>query len=111
MLSSRKPHLSPVSVKVHVPNHCVLGSRAEVDEAELDDFLVDPEELKKDPHTCFFENQHHAHGSRWTPNYDKCFSCGCQVKAARRAPPRKRLALASNLTRVFSERSPRRSEP
>ncbi|XP_029028322.2 chordin isoform X2 [Betta splendens] len=66
--------------RVHVPNHCALGSRGEVDEAELDDFLVDPEELRKDPHTCFFENQHHAHGSRWTPNYDKCFSCGCQKR-------------------------------
>ncbi|XP_061923916.1 chordin-like isoform X3 [Entelurus aequoreus] len=39
-----------------------------------------PEELKNDPHTCFFENQHHAHGSNWTPNYDKCFSCSCQKR-------------------------------
>uniref|UniRef100_A0A7N6AH79 Chordin n=1 Tax=Anabas testudineus TaxID=64144 RepID=A0A7N6AH79_ANATE len=44
------------------------------------EYLRDPEELKKDPHTCFFENQHHAHGSRWTPNYDKCFSCSCQKR-------------------------------
>uniref|UniRef100_A0AAQ5XT39 Chordin n=1 Tax=Amphiprion ocellaris TaxID=80972 RepID=A0AAQ5XT39_AMPOC len=48
---------------------------------EFDDvYQKDPEELKKDPHTCFFENQHHAHGSRWTPNYDKCFSCSCQKR-------------------------------
>lgn len=44
---------------------------------------TDPEELKKDPLTCFFENQHHAHGSRWTPNYNKCFSCSCQVQTTR----------------------------
>ncbi|KAJ3590718.1 hypothetical protein NHX12_008667 [Muraenolepis orangiensis] len=37
-------------------------------------------ELKKDPNTCFFESQHRAHSSRWTPNYDKCFSCSCQKK-------------------------------
>uniref|UniRef100_A0A3Q1K940 Chordin n=1 Tax=Anabas testudineus TaxID=64144 RepID=A0A3Q1K940_ANATE len=67
--------------RVHVPNDCEFGARAEVEEAEFDDFFVkDPEELKKDPHTCFFENQHHAHGSRWTPNYDKCFSCSCQKR-------------------------------
>uniref|UniRef100_A0A3Q3FU86 Chordin n=1 Tax=Labrus bergylta TaxID=56723 RepID=A0A3Q3FU86_9LABR len=53
--------------RVHVPNNCEFGTR-------------DPEELRKDPHTCFFENQHHAHGSHWTPNYDKCFSCSCQKR-------------------------------
>lgn len=64
-----------------MPNNCELGTRADVEEAEFDDlFVKDPEELKKDPHTCFFENQHQAHGSRWTPNYDKCVSCSCQVK-------------------------------
>lgn len=64
-----------------MPNTCDFGTRGEVEEAEFDDlFVKDPEELKKDPLTCFFENQHHAHGSRWTPNYDKCFSCSCQVK-------------------------------
>uniref|UniRef100_A0A8C4EZ79 Chordin n=1 Tax=Dicentrarchus labrax TaxID=13489 RepID=A0A8C4EZ79_DICLA len=67
--------------RVHVPNNCELGTRVDVEEAEFDDlFVKDPEELKKDPHTCFFENQHHAHGSRWTPNYDKCFSCSCQKR-------------------------------
>ncbi|XP_008283008.1 chordin isoform X2 [Stegastes partitus] len=67
--------------RVHVPNNCELGTKADTEEVEFDDvFLKDPEELKKDPHTCFFENQHHAHGSRWTPNYDKCFSCSCQKR-------------------------------
>ncbi|XP_032401705.1 chordin [Xiphophorus hellerii] len=67
--------------RVHVPNSCKLGAPAEVEEAEFDDlFLNDPEELKKDPNTCFFENQYHAHGSRWTPSYDKCFTCSCQKR-------------------------------
>ncbi|XP_039881294.1 chordin isoform X1 [Simochromis diagramma] len=69
--------------RVHVPNNCEFGTRseAEEEEEELEDFLSkDPEELKKDPHTCFFENQHYPHGSSWTPNYDKCFSCICQKR-------------------------------
>ncbi|XP_034722598.1 chordin [Etheostoma cragini] len=67
--------------RVHVPNNCEFGTRGETEESEFDDlFAKNPEELKKDPHTCFFENQHHAHGSRWTPNYDKCFSCSCQKR-------------------------------
>ncbi|TKS81442.1 Chordin Protein chordino [Collichthys lucidus] len=67
--------------RVHVPNNCEFGTRGDMEGAEFDDlFVKDPEELKKDPHTCFFENQHHAHGSRWTPNYDKCFSCSCQKR-------------------------------
>lgn len=72
-----------------MPNSCEFGSRGEEEEeGEFDDALVrDAEELKKDPRTCFFENQHHAHGSRWTPNYDKCFSCSCQVETAEPAAP------------------------
>ncbi|CAG06381.1 unnamed protein product, partial [Tetraodon nigroviridis] len=68
--------------QIHVPNSCEFGTRGEEEEdGEFDDYLVkDVEELKKDPQTCFFENQHHAHGSRWTPNYDKCFSCSCQKR-------------------------------
>ncbi|XP_003968786.2 chordin [Takifugu rubripes] len=66
--------------QVHVPNSCEFGTRGE-EEEDGDDFLAkDAEELKKDPQTCFFENQHHAHGSRWTPNYDRCFSCSCQKR-------------------------------
>ncbi|CAB1349158.1 unnamed protein product [Coregonus sp. 'balchen'] len=62
--------------RVHVPNNCEFGTRGEVEMAEFDDLFVrDPEELKKDPHTCFFESQHHAHGSLWTPNYNNCFTC------------------------------------
>ncbi|CAL8359796.1 unnamed protein product [Merluccius merluccius] len=68
--------------RVHVPNNCELGAQSEAgDDSEGGEVLArDPEELKKDPNTCFFENQHHAHGSRWTPNYDKCFSCSCQKR-------------------------------
>uniref|UniRef100_A0A8C8JEZ8 Chordin n=1 Tax=Oncorhynchus tshawytscha TaxID=74940 RepID=A0A8C8JEZ8_ONCTS len=65
--------------RVHVPNNCEFGTRGEVEVAEFDGLFVhDPEELKKDPHTCFFESQHHAHGSLWTPNYNNCFTCSCQ---------------------------------
>ncbi|CAN9511148.1 unnamed protein product [Ophioblennius macclurei] len=67
--------------RVHVPNSCGFGTRDKAEEAELDDLVAkDPEELKKDPNTCFFENQHQAHGARWTPNYDRCFSCSCQKR-------------------------------
>uniref|UniRef100_A0A672N067 Chordin n=1 Tax=Sinocyclocheilus grahami TaxID=75366 RepID=A0A672N067_SINGR len=69
--------------RIHVPNSCELGSRGEVvEEAEFDDlvFVRDPAELRKDPHTCFFEGEHHAHGSQWTPQYNTCFTCICQKK-------------------------------
>uniref|UniRef100_A0A673YCS8 Chordin n=1 Tax=Salmo trutta TaxID=8032 RepID=A0A673YCS8_SALTR len=67
--------------RVHVPNNCEFGTKGEVELAEFDDLFVrDPEELKKDPHTCFFESQHHAHGSLWTPNYNHCFTCSCQKR-------------------------------
>ncbi|XP_038129060.1 chordin isoform X2 [Cyprinodon tularosa] len=67
--------------QIHVPNSCNLGAPTEAEKAEIDDLLLnDPEELKKDPNTCFFENQHQAHGSRWTPSYDKCFTCSCQKR-------------------------------
>ncbi|XP_056297650.1 chordin isoform X1 [Pseudoliparis swirei] len=66
--------------RVHVPNHCEPGAVA-TEEAESDDLPAkDPEELKKDPHACFFENQHQAHGAQWTPNYDNCFSCSCRKR-------------------------------
>lgn len=69
-------------LQVHVPNDCESGTRVDVEEPEVEEvvLLKDPEELKKDPHTCFFENQYHAHSSNWTPSYDRCFSCSCQVK-------------------------------
>ncbi|XP_017347036.1 chordin isoform X1 [Ictalurus punctatus] len=70
--------------RIHVPNSCEHGSRAEavVDEAEFDDvvFVRDPEAFKKDPLACFFEGERHAHGSRWTPHYNSCFTCTCQKK-------------------------------
>lgn len=67
--------------RVHVFNNCEFAHKGNMEESEVDDLLAkDPEELKKDPYTCFFENQHHAHGSRWTPNYDMCFTCSCQKR-------------------------------
>lgn len=74
-----------IDVQIHVPNSCEFGSRGEVvEEAEFDDlvFVRDPAELRKDPHTCFFEGEHHAHGSQWTPQYNTCFTCTCQVTHA-----------------------------
>lgn len=73
-----------------------------MEEADFDDlFVKDPEELKKDPHTCFFENQHHAHGSRWTPNYDKCFSCSCQVKTTNTMAATKCICIQNKLSDGF----------
>ncbi|XP_076139095.1 chordin [Alosa pseudoharengus] len=69
--------------QVHVPNSCEFGSRgAVVEEAEFDElvFVRDPEELRKDPLTCFFEGEHHTHGSHWTPQYNACFNCSCQKR-------------------------------
>ncbi|XP_042563069.1 chordin, partial [Clupea harengus] len=69
--------------QVHVPNSCEFGSRGDVvEEAEFDDlvFVRDPEELRKDPLTCFFEGEHHTHGSHWTPQYNACFNCSCQKR-------------------------------
>ncbi|KAG1927791.1 chordin [Pimephales promelas] len=70
-------------VQIQVPNSCESGSRGEVvEEEEFHElvFVRDPAELKKDPHTCFFEGEHHAHGSQWTPQYNTCFTCSCQKK-------------------------------
>ncbi|XP_061493430.1 chordin isoform X2 [Rhineura floridana] len=72
--------------KVHIPNHCEAGGirlAPEDPEDELpgDPNSKDPEELKKDPNTCFFEGQHRPHGSRWAPDYDKkCSICSCQKR-------------------------------
>ncbi|XP_066475816.1 chordin [Tiliqua scincoides] len=72
--------------KVHIPNHCEAGGirlAPEDPEEELlgDPNLRDPEELKKDPNSCFFEGQHRPHGSRWSPDYDKkCSICSCQKR-------------------------------
>ncbi|XP_054839001.1 chordin isoform X2 [Eublepharis macularius] len=70
--------------KVHIPNHCEAGGirlTPEDPEDELpgNPISSNPEELKKDPNSCFFEGQHRAHGSRWAPDYDKkCSVCSCQ---------------------------------
>lgn len=86
-----------LSLQVHVPNNCEFGTRGEVEVAEFDGLFVhDPEELKKDPHTCFFESQHHAHGSLWTPNYNNCFTCSCQVGLFKLQPLGRRYSYAFN---------------
>ncbi|KAM6970135.1 chordin [Aplochiton taeniatus] len=64
--------------RVLVSNSCEFGTRGEVEEASEFDELFAPEELRKDPHACFFEGGHHAHSSRWTPSYNSCFTCSCQ---------------------------------
>uniref|UniRef100_A0ABM5G3Y7 Chordin n=2 Tax=Pogona vitticeps TaxID=103695 RepID=A0ABM5G3Y7_9SAUR len=72
--------------KVHIPNHCKAGGvhlAPKVPEKELPENTnrKDPEELKKDPNSCFFEGQHRPHGSRWAPDYDKkCSICSCQKR-------------------------------
>uniref|UniRef100_H2ZTV0 Chordin n=1 Tax=Latimeria chalumnae TaxID=7897 RepID=H2ZTV0_LATCH len=73
--------------RVHIPNNCEAGSRfttTEYPEYEYDIFEEvkrDPEEVKKDPNSCFFEGHHRAHGSRWAPDYDrKCSVCNCQKR-------------------------------
>lgn len=68
---------------MHIPNRCQPGgARLSTGEAELSEGPKgrNVEQLKKDPNSCFFEGQHHAHGTRWAPDYDKkCSICSCQV--------------------------------
>ncbi|XP_062987502.1 chordin [Elgaria multicarinata webbii] len=72
--------------KVHIPNHCEAGGIQLAPEDPTDKLLrdpdpQDPEELKKDPNSCFFEGQHRPHGSRWAPDYDKkCSICSCRKR-------------------------------
>ncbi|KAG6922385.1 chordin L homeolog, partial [Chelydra serpentina] len=70
--------------QVHIPNQCESGGirlAPEEDELLEEPKPKDPEQLKKDPNSCFFEGQHRAHGSRWAPAYDrKCSLCSCQKR-------------------------------
>uniref|UniRef100_A0A8C3F0U5 Chordin n=1 Tax=Chrysemys picta bellii TaxID=8478 RepID=A0A8C3F0U5_CHRPI len=70
--------------RVHIPNQCESGGvrlAPEEDELLEEPKPKDPEQLKKDPNSCFFEGQHRAHGSRWAPAYDrKCSLCSCQKR-------------------------------
>uniref|UniRef100_A0A8C4VVE9 Chordin n=1 Tax=Gopherus evgoodei TaxID=1825980 RepID=A0A8C4VVE9_9SAUR len=70
--------------RVHIPNQCESGGirlGPEEDELLEEPKPKDPEQLKKDPNSCFFEGQHRAHGSRWAPAYDrKCSLCSCQKR-------------------------------
>ncbi|XP_029111574.1 chordin isoform X2 [Scleropages formosus] len=65
------------SDQVRAANGCRSGSGFEAGEPGFDD---ETEEPKRDPRSCFFEGQHHAHGSRWTPHYNNCFACSCKKK-------------------------------
>ncbi|XP_033885023.3 chordin-like [Acipenser ruthenus] len=72
--------------RVHVPNSCESGLSSRIDDAHFDltsfeEVKLDPEEIKKDPSSCFFEGHFHAHGSHWAPDYDKkCTVCTCQKR-------------------------------
>ncbi|XP_067392662.1 chordin [Emydura macquarii macquarii] len=70
--------------RVHIPNQCEAGGVRLAPEEETlreEPKPQDPEQLKKDPNSCFFEGQHRAHGSHWAPAYDrKCSLCSCQKR-------------------------------
>ncbi|XP_077204361.1 chordin isoform X1 [Paroedura picta] len=72
--------------KVHIPNQCEAGGfrlapADPEDELAGDPVPKSPEDLKRDPNSCFFEGHHRAHGSRWAPDYDKrCSVCSCQKR-------------------------------
>uniref|UniRef100_A0A8C8RFV1 Chordin n=1 Tax=Pelusios castaneus TaxID=367368 RepID=A0A8C8RFV1_9SAUR len=70
--------------RVHIPNQCEAGGvRLAPEEEEVleEPKAKDPEQLKKDPNSCFFEGQHRSHGARWAPAYDKkCSLCNCQKR-------------------------------
>ncbi|XP_062900926.1 chordin [Mobula hypostoma] len=71
---------------VLIPNQCESRGFVTTKELEFEDDLFeevapDPEELKKDPNSCYFEGKHRAHGSQWAPDYDrKCSICSCQKR-------------------------------
>ncbi|KAM3930411.1 chordin [Leptodactylus fuscus] len=72
--------------RVQIPNTCELGGgtrtpkdieRALTEKVEIHH----PEDLRKDPRSCYFEGKLRAHGSRWAPDYDKkCSVCSCQKR-------------------------------
>ncbi|EMP27733.1 Chordin, partial [Chelonia mydas] len=64
--------------RVHIPNQCESGGvrlAPEEDELLEEPKPKDPEQLKKDPNSCFFEGQHRAHGSRWAPEPKRTVIC------------------------------------
>ncbi|XP_043926340.1 chordin [Protopterus annectens] len=73
--------------RVHIPNSCEGGRltpedvESEYDYDTFEESKTDPEELKKDQNSCFFEGQYRAHGAKWAPEYDKkCSICSCQKR-------------------------------
>ncbi|XP_067851344.1 chordin [Heptranchias perlo] len=71
---------------VLIRNQCeskgfVIPKEPEFEDGLFQEIKPDPEELKKDPNSCFFEGQQRAHGSQWAPDYDrKCSICSCQKR-------------------------------
>ncbi|XP_032888072.1 chordin [Amblyraja radiata] len=71
---------------VLIQNQCeskgfVIPKEPEYEDDLFHEIKPDPEQLKKDPNSCFFEGQQRAHGSQWTPDYDqKCSTCSCQKR-------------------------------
>ncbi|XP_040282737.1 chordin [Bufo bufo] len=71
---------------VHIPNSCESGGVSqspEGTERELSEKrnIQNPEDLRNDPRSCYFEGKIRAHGSRWAPDYDKkCSVCSCQKR-------------------------------
>uniref|UniRef100_A0A8C9WM04 Chordin n=1 Tax=Scleropages formosus TaxID=113540 RepID=A0A8C9WM04_SCLFO len=75
-VSTKQNPRGEIRGRVRAANGCRSGSGFEAGEPGFDD---ETEEPKRDPRSCFFEGQHHAHGSRWTPHYNNCFACSCKV--------------------------------
>ncbi|XP_069830640.1 chordin isoform X3 [Dendropsophus ebraccatus] len=72
--------------RVHIPNSCETGGATQSPE-DIERELTEkvnvhhPEDLRKDPRSCHFEGKLRAHGSRWSPDYDKkCSVCSCQKR-------------------------------
>ncbi|XP_075058553.1 chordin [Mixophyes fleayi] len=72
--------------RVHIPNSCESGGvTLSPEDAEREAIEKNnnrsPEELRKDPRSCYFEGKLRAHGARWAPDYDrKCSVCICQKR-------------------------------
>ncbi|KAM9316583.1 chordin-like [Gastrophryne carolinensis] len=72
--------------QVHIPNNCE-SEGTPLSSEDLEREVVEksaarhPEDLRKDPRSCYFEGKPRAHGARWAPEYDKkCSVCSCQKR-------------------------------
>uniref|UniRef100_A0A8C4RV84 Chordin n=1 Tax=Erpetoichthys calabaricus TaxID=27687 RepID=A0A8C4RV84_ERPCA len=81
-------HGGEIRGRIHVPNPCESGSLVPAEGSDFrfspfEEVKQDPEEVKKDPNSCFFEGQYHGHGARWAPQYDRkslCLLFTCLIK-------------------------------